>query len=698
MLQEILKLQHSGQLNLAEQRCRELLATESDNADAMHILSVLSFARGNWDEALQLANSAVATDSESASHHAHLGGLQFNAHQLEDAEQHLREALRLDPNTGSAHLFLGQIALQRGEKASAREHFKSAERVDADNPQTMASLGNLALEHEDFELGLRYYTRAAEIAPNEAGIQAGLGRAFHACHMAAFAAQAFENALRLKSDFHAARHGLGQVQIKQGQFAVAEGHFQTLLTEPPYRVFALIGLGDVARASGQFDAAVEHYRAALALDAQQSKAVIALGWCLLQLGQPEMALQTYEALLALQPNQRDVLAARAELYGLLGRDAQALQAWQEILQQHPDDATALARLPLLLDRRGQLDAAARMAEHAQARHPGDVDARFVLARAALRAQQPDAALAQLDGIDSTRLPDAAHRMLAQHRGFAFDQAGRYAEAVTAWLAAQHGLAVGGIPRIGPLAQDFFAHLATSASSKQKVSRAPILLLGTPGSGVEQVANLLIGQLDQVILRDRFQAGARADLFTEGDFAHYATLDDADATALGRRYFALRDALNLPDDHAIDWIPRWDAHFLLAIVRALPGTRIILVERDPRATLLNWLACSWAAGFALPDIDAAADWLNVANAHLAACEKAPGVQVMRIDADRLQTDAVAVTEQLATFLDHDKWHKIFPIKPVTHSGLPDALPPQRWQAYSELLAPSFARLDAESRPT
>ncbi|QBB69088.1 tetratricopeptide repeat protein [Pseudolysobacter antarcticus] len=694
MLEEILTLQRNGQLDLAEQRGRELLATEPDNAELMRVLSALTFARGDLDAALALASDAVAHDPENALHHAHLGGLEFSAKRFENAERHLREALRLSPNTGSAYLFLGQIALERGDNAQAREHFKSAERVDAENPQTLASLGNLALERDDYELGLRYYTRAAAIAPNEAAIQAGLGRSFYLKGMFAFAIQAFENALRLKPDLHAAQHWLGQAHLKQAQPAAAESHFKALLSQPTYHAMALVGLGDVARASNQFELAVQHYRAALAQDPQQPRIAIALGLCLLHLGQPDAALKTYEDLLTLQPDQHDVLAARAELYGILGRNAQALQAWQDILQQHPDDAIALARLPLLLDLQNQFDAAAVMAKRAQAKNPGDIDARFVLARAALRALQPDAALLQLGGIDATQLPEGAQLLLARHRGFAFDQADRFAEAIAAWLTAQRGLASNGIPRIGPLATDFLAHLASLGGAEQTTTQAPVLLLGAPGSGVQEVANVLMAEFGRVILRDRFQPGARVDLFSEGDFAHYASLDDTDAAALSRRYFALRNALDLPEGEIIDWIPRWDAHFLLAISRALPGTRIIVVERDPRATLMNWLACGWAAGFALPDIDAAADWLNVVNQHFSACENAPGVQVLRIDADRLQLEPAAIIAQVASFLGSQKLQQKTSANASNRDELFNALPPQRWQAYEKTLAASFARFDAK----
>jgi tetratricopeptide (TPR) repeat protein len=692
MLEEILKLQRNGDNDPAEQRCRELLTTDPNNAQALRVLSALCFARGAVDEALRFAQAAVSADPQNAAHLAYLGGLEFSSQRLDTAEAHLREALSLDPNIGSAHLFLGHMALQRADNSAAQEHFKSAERVDAENPQTLASLGSLALQRNDPDLASRYYLRAAELAPNEASIQAGLGRTFHARGVYAFAVRAFENALRLQPDMHSARHWLGQLHLEQGEPTLAEAHFQMLDDVEGYEALALVGFGDAARLGTRLSEAAGHYRAALIRDPNKPRTVISLAWCLLKLGQVNAAMDTYNALLAFQPDEPRVLAARAELFGLVGQRQDALHAWQDILARNPDDDIALARLPLLLEMLGRQPEAVSLAERCLARNPQDVDAHFVLARAMLHERDAASALQHFDAIDRASLPEAGRRQLDQHRGFALDQLNRTAEAAASWLAGQSGLPANGTPWLKPLSEDFAAQL-TSVTSAQPLANAPVLVLGAPGSGVVQLTTLLTTELNQLVLRDRFQPPARADLFTQGEFDRYPALSDIDVEAIRQQYFSARAELDLAEDRLIDWLPRWDARFLPAIQRALPGTRIIIVERDLRQTLLNWLACGAAPGFALPDVDAAAEWLKLSQQHFAVCRNVSDVSVLYLDGDALKADPTAALQLLVQFLDRPSARIETAYVASIPPGLPEALPASRWFAYRDALAPTFARFDS-----
>ena len=47
------------------------------------------------------------------------------------------------------------------------------------------------------------------------------------------------------------------------------------------------------------------------------------------------------------------------------------------------------------------------------------------------------------------------------------------------------------------------------------------------------------------------------------------------------------------DDAGQLLIRQDAHLLALVRRAYPGTRLVIVERDPRDAFLNWLAAESA---------------------------------------------------------------------------------------------------------
>jgi hypothetical protein len=225
----------------------------------------------------------------------------------------------------------------------------------------------------------------------------------------------------------------------------------------------------------------------------------------------------------------------------------------------------------------------------------------------------------------------------------------------------------------------------------------VLLLGTPGSGVERVAALLADQPGLVVLRDRIGALQRVDDFNQPRFAYYCgELTEADRTALRERYLAPLRAVGIaPDRTIVDWLPRWDAHLLALVRRAFPGTRIVIVERDPRDALVNWLAFGWARGFALADLPAFSDWLSRARDHIDYADALEEPKRLVVDADAVLDDPAANGAALARFLGIDTLEPGANHAAMSRGlgGLPVRFPRGHWQAYREALADPFARLEA-----
>jgi hypothetical protein len=225
--------------------------------------------------------------------------------------------------------------------------------------------------------------------------------------------------------------------------------------------------------------------------------------------------------------------------------------------------------------------------------------------------------------------------------------------------------------------------------------APILLLGTPGSGVERIAALLADQPQLTVLRDRIGSVMRNDDFNQPRFQHYCgELGEAERAGIRERYLApLRDA-NIPLDRPIiDWLPRWDAHLLALIRRAMPGTRLVIVERDPRDALLNWLAFGWATGFPCPEPTAAGEWLLRARRHLAFANELDEPRRLMVAADPLLDDAERNGGELARFVGVDSLRPGTQFAAMMQSlgGLPVRFAAGHWQGYRDVLAGVFAKL-------
>lgn len=134
MLEEILKVHQSGQLDEAEQRYREWLAFNPDDPEALHMLAILRRQRDDLAEALTLAQKAVDLVPERANYQLTLAGLYLHAREFDAAVQGFESALRINPNLCGAALGLAQIARWRGDLDGAQTALARAERIDPDHP------------------------------------------------------------------------------------------------------------------------------------------------------------------------------------------------------------------------------------------------------------------------------------------------------------------------------------------------------------------------------------------------------------------------------------------------------------------------------------------------------------------------------------------------------------------------------------
>ena len=693
MLKDAIEHHRNGRFGEAERGYRAQLEMRPDDADALHLLGMLRYQLGDSSEGMALLSRAHASAPEDANIELTMASVRFRDGDFENARRGFHRALALNPNLAGAHAGIGQLALMANEQERAEEHFRIALRA-AEEPQALAGLGALLLARGEHDAALRHLGRAAELSPNDAMIQMTLGRAFVERDTPVFAERALQNALRLRPDLHQARHLLASLLVRMKRGAEAAGHYQALVGVAGFEAAAQLGLGDAARAGNDFATAVPAYRAALALEPGNITASRALAWSLAQLGQHDEAIAAYDAALALAPDDASLLGSRADLLTLIGRLPQAAVAWREVLERNPADLVARRRLAIVAEYIGSFRVAQSHAELVLAAGP-DVEMLLIRIRALLRSGDLDAAREALAAAAMMELSPGQERLRLTYLGRLHDRAGEANEAVRCFAEAQRDARMT-LPALIDPQPELAAALAEAAGTPSP--EAPILLLGTPGSGVERVATLLAAQPGMVVLRDRIGAHARVDDFSQPRIQHYCgELDDDARAQLRERYQASLRTLGVaPGSIVIDWLPRWDAHLLALVRRAMPGTRLLIVDNDPRDALLNWLAFGWAPGFACVDVDAAAQWLKRARQHLQLGAELDDPQRLLIAADALIDDPEGSSEAITRFLGIDAPFRHDAQSAglmLGHGGLPSRFPAGHWQAYREALAGAFARLES-----
>jgi tetratricopeptide (TPR) repeat protein len=699
MLEPYVELHKQGRLAEAEAGYREALAFNPDDPEALHLLAIVRRQQGDLVEAFHHARRAVELAPDRPNYLVTLAGLEFHGRLFDEAAAHFEAALTYDPNRADAYSGLGHIALLRGELDRAEERFKLAIQADANRFDALSGYGNTLFARGDLDRAIRYLTQACELAPNHAGTLAHLGRAYLAKGMIPFAVQALTRSLALDPQQPLCRVMLAEAEHRAGNPAGAEAALQPLLAgTPPEQALGHVALGDLALARGENAKAHDHYQAAQAADPQNVGAAEALTRMYLGMDQPEAALAVLDVAIAATPNPVDLLRRKAQVLAILERHAEGAEALARAASLRDDPAIyadlATARA-LAGDWEGASDAAAHVGDGA-----GRISAqaRIVAARAALERGDEAAAQAALARIDRDAQDPEQRRVTDALKGVLDDRLGRFDRALDRWLAAHRAYPGEAPPPLTSVPADPLKDAIEAARSVSHplVARRPAaLLLGSPGSGVEVIAALLSDQPGIALRVDRFGTDPRRDWITDPASAAHVVLSDVDALQrLARRYARpLERAPWDPERTMIDWVPTFDARVLPLLHAVFGEMKLVIVGRDPRDALLNWIALGGAHRYRVDDPEAAAAWLRLALDHLAHAAKLGRFKLLAIDSDRFAADPAKTMATLGQFLEQPA------LVPGSHfrrvmrqtSGLPSRLAAGRWQAYAPQLEKAYARL-------
>lgn len=694
MLDDIIELHRAGRLGEAEAGYRELLASNPDDAEALHLLGILRGQAGDAEEGLALVQRAIEHDPQRDVFQHTLGEMQLNAGRLDEAEAAYLRAKELNPNLTSAHSGLGQIAFLRGDLDNAETHFRIALRADEDDAQSLAGLGNIHFSRNELRRASVHLTRAAELAPNDALIQGSLANVMLALNTPDFAIQAANNALALKPDYTMARQVLGNALLAKGDVDGALSAFEPLAAQGEHAAMAHLGMGDAARMGQRHDEAIVHYQRVLQLQPDMHPAAIRRADSLGRSGRADQAIEELRERAQRYPEAPYVKVALASLLDQRGRAVEALPVWREAAALLPDNANVQANLALALDSAGEHDAAAEQAGRVGGRpRPALV---LVHARAALSAGDGRSALGALHSLDEAQWEERPE--LSRRRwklsGLAHDALSQWKDAVADFQRALWNEAPG-LPELPPLHGSLIELLRERAAEPEfngSQFEAPVLLMGLPGAGIGRLAALLADQPGWVVRRDRFSASTD---FVSAAFDErlLSPLSQSDLAFLQRRYARPLQRGGLGDGaRVVDWLPYLDARVLPALKRALPGVRLIQAQCDPRDALLNWLAFGGNAKLLMRDPLEAAQWLKADMAHQAlAAELLP---TCRIDADAVLTNPQGKQgNALAQFLGFDRLQPgpLSLAAERNRRGMPVSFESGHAQHYREALAEAFAAL-------
>jgi len=230
-LQSAKELFAAGELIKAEDICQDILRVDPDNADACHLLGVITHRNGKTEQAVELFNKAISLVPVKATYYNNLGNACRDLDRHDDALAAYRNAVRLNPSFAEAHNNMGNMLKETGKILEAIGCFK----------------------------------KALQIRPDLAVVYLNLGKALQEIGIVGPAIGAFQKAVHLQPDYARAHLYLGQLLEEVGRPAEAETCLRKALDCRPDYIEACTSLAHVSRQLGKIDDALIFYRKALEL-------------------------------------------------------------------------------------------------------------------------------------------------------------------------------------------------------------------------------------------------------------------------------------------------------------------------------------------------------------------------------------------------------------------------------------------------
>jgi tetratricopeptide (TPR) repeat protein len=305
-LQQATALLQSGRLSEAQALYRQILATEPDHADALHLLGITALQSGRPAEAEGLIRRAVGRQPDGYAYLNSLGNALRALGRHGDAETAYRAALRLQPNIPDFHHHLGLSLKDQGRAGEAETAWRHALRLKKDFVAARIDLGNLLVE-------------------------SGRGADAEACLRAA---------VRVAPANKVALNALGLALAAQGKHQEALDQFDQALREDPAYLTALANRATSLSALDRMEEAADSYRAALkrSPDAEDLKLGLSRALLDLQLG-PELETLLRDVLTT-RPADPDVLHGLGAALAMQDRNDEALSLMEAALAADPTHALA----------------------------------------------------------------------------------------------------------------------------------------------------------------------------------------------------------------------------------------------------------------------------------------------------------------------------------------------------------------------
>src|SRR5471032_3129673 len=215
-MRRAVELHQRGELAQAAALYLQIIETEPDHADALHMLGVYALQSGDLQAALDLIGRAVALLPQAATPLLNLGTVHKQLGQHDAALRCIAQALALEPCHATALNNYGSVLLAMQRHGDALPWFERALAIAADDADAWNNLGNALLELRRHEEALLCLDRALQLQPQHVHALFNRGNALQFLNRTDAALDSYARVLECDPEHVDAHFNMGVCRLLNG--------------------------------------------------------------------------------------------------------------------------------------------------------------------------------------------------------------------------------------------------------------------------------------------------------------------------------------------------------------------------------------------------------------------------------------------------------------------------------------------------
>lgn len=237
----------AGQLSVAEDLYRKIIALEPRVADAQHLLGAVLYQRSQHEEAMQYVEQAMSLRQDQSFYYNTRGRIHLALGNLDQAVADIQRAVELEPQNAEAHFNFAETLMLRGNIVEAAQVYHRALTLRPIYAEANAGYGNALRTLGDLGGALPYYQLAATLQPESAAFALNLALAFHMLGHLNLAIPRYEALAEKHPDLLEARLNLASCYALAGNKKAGIEVFEKLRIQAPGHPTMLDGLYEARR-------------------------------------------------------------------------------------------------------------------------------------------------------------------------------------------------------------------------------------------------------------------------------------------------------------------------------------------------------------------------------------------------------------------------------------------------------------------